>query len=36
MADDRSHPQVRPRPTAERRPPLSAPRLLPVRDGRDR
>ena len=36
IADDRSQPQVRPRPTAERRPRLSAPRLLPVRDGRDR
>jgi hypothetical protein len=35
-ADDRSQPLVRPRPTAERRPRLSAPRLLPVRNGRVR
>ena len=35
-ADDRSQPQVRPTPTAERRPRLSAPRLLPVRNGRVR
>lgn len=35
-AGDRSQPQVRPTPTAETRPRLPAPRLLPVRNGRVR
>jgi hypothetical protein len=35
-AGDRSQPQVRPTATAERRPRLPAPRLLPVRNGRVR
>ena len=34
--DDRLQPQVRPRPAVVRQPRLSAPRLLPVRDGRVR